>query len=189
MQPFTLVCRASASVLNPVAFGAMTKMNVSMYHCSLSSMFQCIDLHAAVILLQIITILLVLSLFSCYQVGTTRYMSPEVLEGAVNFQREAFMRIDMYACGLVLWELTTRCSVNGCKSQLWCLHVFVYGQFACLVCACVSICACVCLCMLACLCLCVCACTCMCCSLVLTNCFVSNSVRCLSAQDCFLPPN
>ncbi|XP_065882657.1 activin receptor type-2B-like isoform X2 [Dysidea avara] len=47
------------------------------------------------------------------QVGTTRYMSPEVLEGAVNFQREAFMRIDMYACGLVLWELTTRCSVNG----------------------------------------------------------------------------
>jgi len=38
-----------------------------------------------------------------------------VLEGAVNFQREAFMRIDMYACGLVLWELTTRCSVNGCK--------------------------------------------------------------------------
>ena len=41
-----------------------------------------------------------------------------MLEGAVNFQREAFMRIDMYACGLVLWELTTRCSVNGCKCQL-----------------------------------------------------------------------
>ena len=45
-------------------------------------------------------------------------MSPEVLEGAVNFQRGASMRIDMYACGLVLWELTTRCSVNGCKCQL-----------------------------------------------------------------------
>lgn len=49
------------------------------------------------------------------QVGTTRYMSPEVLEGAVNFQREAFMRIDMYACGLVLWEITTRCIIDGCK--------------------------------------------------------------------------
>ena len=42
-------------------------------------------------------------------------MSPEVLEGAVNFQREAFMRIDMYACGLVLWEIATRCVINDSK--------------------------------------------------------------------------
>ncbi len=42
-------------------------------------------------------------------------MSPEVLEGAVNFQREAFMRIDMYACGLVLWEIATRCVVDDSK--------------------------------------------------------------------------
>ena len=48
-------------------------------------------------------------------------MSPEVLEGAVNFQREAFMRIDMYACGLVLWEITTRCVIDG--SKLFCLIV------------------------------------------------------------------
>uniref|UniRef100_T1IHR6 Serine/threonine-protein kinase receptor n=1 Tax=Strigamia maritima TaxID=126957 RepID=T1IHR6_STRMM len=44
------------------------------------------------------------------QVGTRRYMAPEVLEGAINFQRDAFLRIDMYACGLVLWELLSRCS-------------------------------------------------------------------------------
>ncbi|CAG0889733.1 unnamed protein product, partial [Darwinula stevensoni] len=44
------------------------------------------------------------------QVGTRRYMAPEVLEGAINFTRDAFLRIDMYACGLVLWELLTRCS-------------------------------------------------------------------------------
>uniref|UniRef100_A0A8D9A4H4 Serine/threonine-protein kinase receptor n=1 Tax=Cacopsylla melanoneura TaxID=428564 RepID=A0A8D9A4H4_9HEMI len=44
------------------------------------------------------------------QVGTRRYMAPEVLEGAINFSRDAFLRIDMYACALVLWELASRCS-------------------------------------------------------------------------------
>uniref|UniRef100_A0A8C9W7K3 Serine/threonine-protein kinase receptor n=1 Tax=Scleropages formosus TaxID=113540 RepID=A0A8C9W7K3_SCLFO len=44
------------------------------------------------------------------QVGTRRYMAPEVLEGAINFQRDAFLRIDMYAVGLVLWELASRCT-------------------------------------------------------------------------------
>ncbi|XP_064182745.1 activin receptor type-2A-like isoform X1 [Anguilla rostrata] len=44
------------------------------------------------------------------QVGTRRYMAPEVLEGAINFQRDAFLRIDMYALGLVLWELAARCT-------------------------------------------------------------------------------
>jgi len=45
------------------------------------------------------------------QVGTRRYMAPEVLEGAINFSRDAFLRIDMYACGLVLWEIATRCNL------------------------------------------------------------------------------
>ena len=46
------------------------------------------------------------------QVGTRRYMAPEVLEGAINFQRDSFLRIDMYAVGLVLWELVSRCTEN-----------------------------------------------------------------------------
>ncbi|KAK6644413.1 hypothetical protein RUM43_000680 [Polyplax serrata] len=46
------------------------------------------------------------------QVGTRRYMAPEVLEGAINFSRDAFLRIDMYACGLVLWELISRCTAQ-----------------------------------------------------------------------------
>lgn len=46
------------------------------------------------------------------QVGTRRYMAPEVLEGAISFNRDAFLRIDMYACGLVLWELLSRCSAQ-----------------------------------------------------------------------------
>ncbi|KAJ9577356.1 hypothetical protein L9F63_006100, partial [Diploptera punctata] len=45
-------------------------------------------------------------------VGTRRYMAPEVLEGAINFSRDAFLRIDMYACGLVLWELASRCTAQ-----------------------------------------------------------------------------
>ncbi|KAF7266890.1 hypothetical protein GWI33_019819 [Rhynchophorus ferrugineus] len=46
------------------------------------------------------------------QVGTRRYMAPEVLEGAINFTPDAFLRIDMYACGLVLWELVSRCKAQ-----------------------------------------------------------------------------
>jgi len=43
------------------------------------------------------------------QVGTRRYMAPEVLDGAIQFNRSAFLRIDVYALGLVIWELMTRC--------------------------------------------------------------------------------
>lgn len=46
------------------------------------------------------------------QVGTRRYMAPEVLDGAVSFTRDNFHRIDMYACGLVLWELASRCAAQ-----------------------------------------------------------------------------
>lgn len=35
-------------------------------------------------------------------------MAPEVLEGAISFDQEAFQRIDMYAVSLVLWEMVTR---------------------------------------------------------------------------------
>lgn len=43
------------------------------------------------------------------QVGTRRYMAPEVLEGAINYTQDSLYRIDVYACGLVLWELVSRC--------------------------------------------------------------------------------
>lgn len=44
------------------------------------------------------------------QVGTNRYMAPEVIDGAIDFNRDAFLRIDIYACGLVLWEMVSRCN-------------------------------------------------------------------------------
>ena len=47
------------------------------------------------------------------QVGTSRYMAPEVLEGAISFQREAYLRIDVYAFGLILWELASRTNLGN----------------------------------------------------------------------------
>ncbi|KRX50003.1 Activin receptor type-2A [Trichinella murrelli] len=47
------------------------------------------------------------------QVGTRRYMAPEVLEGATEFSAFAFRQIDVYAAALVLWELMSRCSLHG----------------------------------------------------------------------------
>lgn len=56
-------------------------------------------------------------------------MAPEVLEGAINFQRDAFLRIDVYALGLVLWELASRCKAadgnthaRWFKQEVMCLH-------------------------------------------------------------------
>jgi hypothetical protein len=45
-------------------------------------------------------------------------MAPEVLEGAINFSKDAFLRIDVYACGLVLWELASRCSMAANQNQV-----------------------------------------------------------------------
>ncbi|XP_063237447.1 bone morphogenetic protein receptor type-2 [Bacillus rossius redtenbacheri] len=49
---------------------------------------------------------------SINDVGTLRYMAPEVLEGAVNLRdcESSLKQIDVYALGLVLWELASRCS-------------------------------------------------------------------------------
>lgn len=60
-------------------------------------------------------------------------MAPEVLEGAINFQRDAFLRIDMYAMGLVLWELVSRCrAVDGKnKDPLFPGEGFVSVWFSC----------------------------------------------------------
>jgi hypothetical protein len=46
-------------------------------------------------------------------VGTIRYMAPEILEGAIMFSRESLLRVDVYALGLVIWELISRCSFGG----------------------------------------------------------------------------
>uniref|UniRef100_A0A915CQH7 Serine/threonine-protein kinase receptor n=1 Tax=Ditylenchus dipsaci TaxID=166011 RepID=A0A915CQH7_9BILA len=45
------------------------------------------------------------------QVGTRRYMSPELLEGATEFSSFAFQQIDVYAAALVMWEIMSRTQI------------------------------------------------------------------------------
>ncbi|XP_018581925.1 TGF-beta receptor type-2 isoform X1 [Scleropages formosus] len=48
------------------------------------------------------------------QVGTARYMAPEVLESRVNLEDpEAFKQMDVYSLALVLWEMVSRCDAIG----------------------------------------------------------------------------
>lgn len=54
------------------------------------------------------------------QVGTKRYMAPEVLEGAVAFQAEAFLCIDVYALALVMWEVLSRCDASSAPVEEYC---------------------------------------------------------------------
>ncbi|VDO93688.1 unnamed protein product [Soboliphyme baturini] len=49
---------------------------------------------------------------SIAEVGTVRYMAPELLEGAANLTdpQTTLQQVDVYALGLVFWEIMTRCS-------------------------------------------------------------------------------
>uniref|UniRef100_A0A3Q3WFQ5 receptor protein serine/threonine kinase n=1 Tax=Mola mola TaxID=94237 RepID=A0A3Q3WFQ5_MOLML len=45
------------------------------------------------------------------QMGTRRYMSPEILEGSVNLTNPGYLlEGDIYAMALLLWEISMRCS-------------------------------------------------------------------------------
>ncbi|XP_023244879.1 TGF-beta receptor type-1 isoform X2 [Copidosoma floridanum] len=48
------------------------------------------------------------------RVGTKRYMAPEVLEETINQNHfDSFKRADVYALGLIFWEIARRCNVGG----------------------------------------------------------------------------
>ncbi|KAK2844060.1 hypothetical protein Q5P01_010719 [Channa striata] len=48
------------------------------------------------------------------QVGTARYMAPEVLEARLNLENiESFKQTDIYSMALVLWEMASRCEATG----------------------------------------------------------------------------
>lgn len=50
------------------------------------------------------------------QIGTYRYMAPELLELAISHTSDALCKVDMYAAGLVMWEIVTQCLDYRCKS-------------------------------------------------------------------------
>ncbi len=43
------------------------------------------------------------------QIGTYRYMAPELLELAITHTSDALCKVDIYALGLVMWEIVTQC--------------------------------------------------------------------------------
>uniref|UniRef100_A0A8D8UFU5 Serine/threonine-protein kinase receptor n=1 Tax=Cacopsylla melanoneura TaxID=428564 RepID=A0A8D8UFU5_9HEMI len=48
------------------------------------------------------------------RVGTKRYMAPEILDESINMNCfESFKKADIYALGLVLWEVCRRTKANG----------------------------------------------------------------------------
>ncbi|CAB1336728.1 unnamed protein product [Coregonus sp. 'balchen'] len=48
------------------------------------------------------------------RVGTKRYMAPEVLEETINMKHfDSFKCADIYALGLVYWEIARRCNTGG----------------------------------------------------------------------------
>ena len=50
---------------------------------------------------------------STHRVGTKRYMAPEVLDETINAQHfDAYKRADVYAFGLILWEIARRCNMG-----------------------------------------------------------------------------
>ena len=50
---------------------------------------------------------------SICQAGTSRYMSPEILDRYANINNiQSFLSIDIYALSLVLWEILNRTSLN-----------------------------------------------------------------------------
>ena len=58
------------------------------------------------------------------QVGTARYMAPEVLESRINLENiESFKQTDVYSMALVLWEITSRCDAIGGQSQSLLVHL------------------------------------------------------------------
>lgn len=48
------------------------------------------------------------------KVGTKRYMAPEVLDDSIQMDCfESYKRVDIWALGLVLWEVARRTVSNG----------------------------------------------------------------------------
>ena len=50
----------------------------------------------------------------CIQVGTKRYLAPEILDETLNVNHfDSWKRADVYSLGLVYWELGMRTSIPG----------------------------------------------------------------------------
>ena len=54
------------------------------------------------------------------RVGTKRYMAPEVLDETIRMDVfESYKQTDIWALGLVFWEISRRTNVNGNKTAAY----------------------------------------------------------------------
>jgi serine/threonine protein kinase len=60
------------------------------------------------------------------QIGTIRYMAPELLEGVIAHTREALCSVDIYALALVMWEIITHCDVYPTTSRSLLLILYFF---------------------------------------------------------------
>ena len=64
------------------------------------------------------------------KVGTKRYLAPEVLEDKINTKHfESFKQADVYALGLVLWEICHRSIPNGRQKPFEVEFRLPYSEF------------------------------------------------------------
>ena len=62
--------------------------------------------------------------------GTKRYLAPEVLEDKINTKHfESFKQADVYALGLVLWEICHRSIPNGRQKPFEVEFRLPYSEF------------------------------------------------------------
>lgn len=60
----------------------------------------------------------VLTVNDFIQIGTYRYMAPELLELAISHTSEALCKVDIYASALVMWEIVGQCVEYPCKRAI-----------------------------------------------------------------------
>ena len=61
------------------------------------------------------------------RVGTKRYMAPELLDNTEPKTFHEYKKIDIYAMGLVLWEIARRCSFSGKETISGTVHVNIHS--------------------------------------------------------------
>ena len=64
-----------------------------------------------------------------FQVGTKRYLAPELLDETLDKNRfDCWKMADVYSLGLVFWELGRRCNVGGIYEE----YQLPYFEVSCL---------------------------------------------------------
>lgn len=114
MNQCLVYCRSLASALSYLHLGE-NNLSLTIVHRDIKSSNILIDRNELKICLADFSLAMtlphILTEKDFVQIGTIRYMAPELLEGVIAHTREALCNVDMYALALVIWEIITQCEV------------------------------------------------------------------------------